>query len=135
MVVVLLSAVLGVDAKGPLAAKTEKLYRKPASGSKLRDVGAAAQAVPAAGEKGDECVLKSEITVNDATDKNDYMPKSTVEAEYVLKGADVFTQGDVEAAVAALAAAKDEDIAANGMSNDEAAAKEAGVHGRRRDVG
>ena len=104
VVVVLLSAVLGVDAKaaGRSPRKTEKLYRKAGKWQrKLRDVWALLGVKPflvQPGEKGDECVLKSEITVDDATDKNDYMPKSTVEAEYVLKGADVFTQADVDAA-------------------------------------
>ena len=49
------------------------------------------------GEEGDECVLKSKITVDDAADKGDYMLKSTVETDYVLKGADVFTQAEIDA--------------------------------------
>ena len=103
VIVVLLSVILGVDARSPR--KTEKLYRKAGKWQrKLRDVWALLGVKPflvQPGEEGDECVLKSKITVDDAADKGDYMLKSTVEAEYVLKGADVFTQGDVDAAVAA----------------------------------
>ena len=115
LVVVLLSVILGVDAKRS-ARKTEKLYRKAGKWQrKLRDVWALLGVKPflvQPGEEGDECVLKSEITVDDATDKNDYMPKSTVESEYVLKEADVYTKADVEDAVAVALAAKDEEIAA-----------------------
>ena len=57
------------------------------------------------------------------------MLKSKVEEDYVLKGAAVFTQGDVDAEVAAAVAAKDDEIAAIGrgivanyMSNDDVAA-------------
>ena len=102
VVVVLLSAILGVDAKSS-ARKTEKLYRKAGKWQrKLRDVWALLGVKPflvQPGEEGDECVLKSKITVDDAADKGDYMLKSTVETEYVLKGADVFTQADIDAAL------------------------------------
>ena len=130
---VLLSVILGVDAKRS-PRKTEKLYRKAGKWQrKLRDVWALLGVKPflvQPGEEGDECVLKSEITVDDATDKNDYMPMSTVEAEYVLKEADVFTQGDVDAALqtaeaekqAALAAAATEKAAALAAKDDEIAA-------------
>ena len=104
VVVVLLSVILGVDAKRS-PRKTEKLYRKAGRWQrKLRDVWALLGVKPflvQPGEEGDECVLKSEITVDDATDKEDYMKKSTVETDYVLKGAGVFTQADLDAAVAA----------------------------------
>ena len=119
--VVLLSVILGVDAKRS-ARKTEKLYRKAGKWQrKLRGVWELLGVKPflvQPGEEGDECVLKSKITVDDAADKGDYMLKSTVETDYVLKGTDVFTQGDVDAAVAAALAAKDDEIAANYMSNE-----------------
>ena len=99
VMVVLLSAILGVDARSPR--KTEKLYRKAGKWQrKLRDVWALLGVKPflvQPGEEGDECVLKSKITVDDAADKGDYMLKSTVETDYVLKGADVFTQADIDA--------------------------------------
>ena len=131
VVVVLLSVILGVDARSPR--KTEKLYRKAGKWQrKLRDVWALLGVKPflvQPGEEGDECVLKSKITVDDAADKDDYMLKSTVETEYVLKGADVFTQADIDAALqaadaaaatekAAALAAKDDEIAANYKSNE-----------------
>ena len=127
VVVVLLSAILGVDAISEK--RTKKLYRKAGRWQqKLRGVWALLGVKPflvQPGEEGDECVLKSEITVGDATDKGDYMLKSTVETDYVLKGADVFTQADVDAALQtaeaekqAALAAKDDEIAANYMSND-----------------
>ena len=82
VVVVLLSVILGVDAKRS-PRKTEKLYRKAGRWQrKLRDVWALLGVKPflvQPGEEGDECVLKSEITVDDATDKEDYMKKSTVD--------------------------------------------------------
>ena len=71
---------------GALAEEDQKLYRKYGKWQrKLRDVWALLGVKPprAAGREGRRCVLKSKITVDDATDKNDYMPKSTVEAEYV----------------------------------------------------
>ena len=119
-VMVLLSVILGVDAKKNRSPrKTEKLYRKAGKWQrKLRDVWALLGVKPflvQPGEEGDECVLKSEITVDDATDKEDYMKKSTVETEYVLKGADVFTQADIDAALQTAETekqAKDEEIAA-----------------------
>ena len=102
VVVMLLSVLLGVDAKRS-PRKTEKLYRKAGKWQrKLRDVWALLGVKPflvQPGEEGDECVLKSKITVDDATDKEDYMPKSAVETDYFLKGADVFTQADVDAAL------------------------------------
>ena len=95
VMVVLLSVILGVDAARS-ARKTEKLYRKAGKWQrKLRDVWALLGVKPflvQPGEAGDECVLKSKITVDDAADKGDYMLKSTVETDYVLKGTDVFTQ-------------------------------------------
>ena len=94
VVVMLLSVLLGVDAKRS-PRKTEKLYRKAGKWQrKLRDVWALLGVKPflvQPGEEGDECVLKSEITVGDATDKGDYMLKSTVEDDYVLKTADFST--------------------------------------------
>ena len=111
--VLLLSVFLGVDAKGGRSPrKTEKLYRKAGKWQrKLRDVWALLGVKPflvQPGEEGDECVLKSKV-----------------EEDYVLKGAAVFTQGDVDAEVAAAVAAKDDEIAAIGrgivanyMSND-----------------
>ena len=101
-VMVLLSVILGVDAKKNRSPrKTEKLYRKAGKWQrKLRDVWALLGVKPflvQPGEEGDECVLKSKITVDDAADKGDYMLKSTVETDYVLKGADVFTQADIDA--------------------------------------
>ena len=109
----LLSANLGVDAISEK--RTKKLYRKAGRWQqKLRDVWALLGVKPflvQPGEEGDECVLKSKITVDDATDKEDYMLKSTVEAEYVLKGADVFTQGDVDEAVAAALAVQEQEAA------------------------
>ena len=109
--VVLLSVILGVDAKRS-PRKTEKLYRKAGKWQrKLRGVWALLGVKPflvQPGEEGDECVLKSKV-----------------EEDYVLKGAAVFTQGDVDAEVAAAVAAKDDEIAAIGrgivanyMSND-----------------
>ena len=74
--VLLLSVFLGVDAKRS-ARKTEKLYRKAGKWQrKLRDVWALLGVKPflvQPGEEGDECVLKSKITVDDATDKEDYL--------------------------------------------------------------
>ena len=103
LVVLMLSVILGVDAKRS-ARKTEKLYRKAGKWQrKLRGVWELLGVKPflvQPGEEGDECVLKSKITVDDAADKGDYMLKSTVEADYVLKGADVFTQAELDAAVA-----------------------------------
>ena len=100
VVVLLLSVFLGVDAKRS-ARKTEKLYRKAGKWQrKLRGVWALLGVKPflvQPGEEGDECVLTSKITVDDAADKGDYMLKSTVETDYVLKGADVFTQADIDA--------------------------------------
>ena len=80
VVVVLLSAVLGVDAKaaGRSPRKTEKLYRKAGKWQrKLRDVWALLGVKPflvQPGEEGDECVLKSKV-------EEDYVLKSTVEAD------------------------------------------------------
>ena len=110
VVVVLLSAILGVDAISEK--RTKKLYRKAGRWQqKLRGVWALLGVKPflvQPGEEGDECVLKSKV-----------------EEDYVLKGAAVFTQGDVDAEVAAAVAAKDDEIAAIGrgivanyMSND-----------------
>ena len=86
VVVVLLSAILGVDAISEK--RTKKLYRKAGRWQqKLRGVWALLGVKPflvQPGEEGDECVLKSKV-----------------EEDYVLKTADVFTQGDVDAAVAA----------------------------------
>ena len=117
VVVVLLSAVLGVDAARS-ARKTEKLYRKAGKWQrKLRDVWALLGVKPflvQPGEEGDECVLKSKIAVDDAADKGDYMLKSTVEAEYVLKEAGVFTKAELDAA-------KGEGCAAAGGTWDGAA--------------
>ena len=102
-VMVLLSVILGVDAKKNRSPrKTEKLYRKAGKWQrKLRDVWALLGVKPflvQPGEEGDECVLKSKITVDDAADKGDYMLKSTVETDYVLKGAAVFTKAELDAA-------------------------------------
>ena len=113
VVVVLLSVILGVDARSPR--KTEKLYRKAGKWQrKLRDVWALLGVKPflvQPGEEGDECVLKSKV-----------------EEDYVLKGADVFTQADLDEALQTAAlqaetekqaalAAKDDEIAANYKSN------------------
>ena len=115
VVVVLLSVILGVDARSPR--KTEKLYRKAGKWQrKLRDVWALLGVKPflvQPGEEGDECVLKSKV-----------------EEDYVLKGADVFTQADLDEALQkscgdlqaetekqAALAAKDDEIAANYKSN------------------
>ena len=114
VVVVLLSAILGVDAISEK--RTKKLYRKAGKWQrKLRDVWALLGVKPflvQPGEEGDECVLKSKV-----------------EEDYVLKATDLFTQADVDAAVAAAVAAKDDEIAAIGrgivanyMSNDDVAA-------------
>ena len=69
--VLLLSVFLGVDAKRS-ARKTEKLYRKAGKWQrKLRGVWALLGVKPflvQPGEEGDECVLKSKITVDDAAD-------------------------------------------------------------------
>ena len=102
-VMVLLSVILGVDAKKNRSPrKTEKLYRKAGKWQrKLRDVWALLGVKPflvQPGEEGDECVLTSKITVDDAADKGDYMLKSTVETDYVLKGAAVFTKAELDAA-------------------------------------
>ena len=77
--VVLLSVILGVDAKGGRwPRKTEKLYRKAGKWQrKLRDVWALLGVKPflvQPGEEGDECVLKSKV-------EEDYVLKSTVEAD------------------------------------------------------
>ena len=76
VVVVLLSVILGVDARSPR--KTEKLYRKAGKWQrKLRDVWALLGVKPflvQPGEAGDECVLKSKVD-------EDYVLKSTVEAD------------------------------------------------------
>ena len=76
VVVVLLSVILGVDARSPR--KTEKLYRKAGKWQrKLRDVWALLGVKPflvQPGEEGDECVLKSKV-------EEDYVLKSTVEAD------------------------------------------------------
>ena len=145
VMVVLLSVILGVDAKaaGRSPRKTEKLYRKAGKWQrKLRDVWALLGVKPflvQPGEEGDECVLKSKITVDDAADKGDYMLKSTVETDYVLKGAGVFTQGDVDEAVAAALAVKDDEIAANYYHRDFVAAwyvlKTCGPFGSPQDPG
>ena len=79
MVVVLLSVILGVDAKGGRSPrKTEKLYRKAGKWQrKLRGVWALLGVKPflvQPGEEGDECVLKSKV-------EEDYVLKSTVEAD------------------------------------------------------
>ena len=80
VMVVLLSAILGVDAKaaGRSPRKTEKLYRKAGKWQrKLRDVWALLGVKPflvQPGEEGDECVLKSKV-------EEDYVLKSTVEAD------------------------------------------------------
>ena len=76
VIVVLLSVILGVDARSPR--KTEKLYRKAGKWQrKLRDVWALLGVKPflvQPGEEGDECVLKSKV-------EEDYVLKSTVEAD------------------------------------------------------
>ena len=72
-------------AAGRSPRKTEKLYRKAGRWQrKLRDVWALLGVKPflvQPGEKGDECVLKSKV-----------------EEDYVLKGADVFTKAELDAA-------------------------------------
>ena len=78
-VMVLLSVILGVDAKKNRSPrKTEKLYRKAGKWQrKLRDVWALLGVKPflvQPGEEGDECVLKSKV-------EEDYVLKSTVEAD------------------------------------------------------
>ena len=80
VVVVLLSAILGVDAISEK--RTKKLYRKAGRWQqKLRGVWALLGVQPflvQPGEEGDECVLKSKV-------EEDYVLKSTVEADYVSK--------------------------------------------------
>ena len=104
VVVVLLSAVLGVDAKaaGRSPRKTEKLYRKAGKWQrKLRDVWALLGVKPflvQPGEEGDECVLKSKV-----------------EEDYVLKGAAVFTQAQLDEAVAAAKSCGDEAFTIAGL--------------------
>ena len=76
VVVVLLSAILGVDAISEK--RTKKLYRKAGRWQqKLRGVWALLGVKPflvQPGEEGDECVLKSKV-------EEDYVLKSTVEAD------------------------------------------------------
>ena len=94
VVVMLLSVLLGVDAKRS-ARKTEKLYRKAGKWQrKLRGVWELLGVKPflvQPGEEGDECALKSKG-----------------EEDYVLKGADVFTQAQLDEAVAAAKSDGDE---------------------------
>ena len=109
VVVMLLSVLLGVDAKRS-PRKTEKLYRKAGKWQrKLRDVWALLGVKPflvQPGEEGDECVLKSKV-----------------EEDYVLKGTDVFTQADLDEALQTAALqAETEKQAALAAKDDECAA-------------
>ena len=102
VVVVLLSAILGVDAISEK--RTKKLYRKAGRWQqKLRGVWALLGVKPflvQPGEEGDECVLKSKV-----------------EEDYVLK-ADVVTQAQLDEAVAAAKSDGDE-AAETGDASDE----------------
>ena len=105
-VMVLLSVILGVDAKKNRSPrKTEKLYRKAGKWQrKLRGVWALLGVKPflvQPGEEGDECVLKSKV-----------------EEDYVLKGAAVFTQAQLDEAVAAAKSCGDEAFTIAGLRAD-----------------
>ena len=95
LVVLMLSVILGVDAKRS-ARKTEKLYRKAGRWQrKLRDVWALLGVKPfivERGKVGEACVLKSKVA-------EDYVLKSAVSTDYVRKSevvcAGVVVEGDV----------------------------------------
>ena len=103
VVVVLLSAILGVD--GISEKRTKKLYRKAGRWQqKLRGVWALLGVKPflvQPGEEGDECVLKSKV-----------------EEDYVLKGADVVTQAQLDEAVEAAKSCGDEAFTIAGLRAD-----------------
>ncbi len=103
VVVVLLSAILGVDAISEK--RTKKLYRKAGRWQqKLRGVWALLGVKPflvQPGEEGDECVLKSKV-----------------EEDYVLKGADVVTQAQLDEAVVAAKSCGDEAFTIAGLRAD-----------------